>query len=103
MALAPIGSAPVVPGMTATQGMVPGQVPPLALLAMLMGNRPQQEDTTGALMEQVIRLLEQIGRKDPRVAPITGEALKVLREGPSTEAAGPRGIESPSGPGGVLR
>ena len=81
--------APSIPGMSSDSSMppAPGESPlsgggPLSALAALLGGRPKQgTNTTGDKMAQVVQLLREISREDPRIGALTSEALRVLIEG----------------------
>lgn len=96
------GFAPAVPGLTKTEGLAPGTPPnPMALLAMLLGQRPTAPDTTTEKMAQVIQLLRELGKEDPKIAGLTGEALRLLISGPPAAARPPMPVPS-GGPGGGM-
>lgn len=82
MPLNPVGFAPSVPGVSQTNGTAPDSLSGMALMSMMMGLKPEQEDSSGKLIEQVIQLLRKAGQQDPRMAPLTIDALRLLTEGP---------------------
>ena len=90
MALGPVGFAPSIPGVSQTSGTAPDSLSSMALMSMMMGLKPQQEDSSGKLIEQIIALLRQAGSQDPRLAPLTTDALRLLTEGPPG-GSGPMG------------
>ena len=104
----PMGAAPPIPGITATEGMSPDMISPMALMMMMKGMNPG-EDTTARKIEQVISLLREIAEEDPRIAPLTSDALRLLTEGPNP-GQGPQASPAPmpnqpmpaGGPGGMI-
>ena len=95
----PRGFAPPIPGVTKTEGVAsPEALDPMGRLSMAMGRAPQAPSSIGDKMAQVVQLLREIAQSDPRLAMLTGGALKALTEGP------PMGPPPPSmpmgGPGG---
>lgn len=103
----PGGVAPPIPGLTETSGVSPDSISPMTLMAMMMGLNPGKEDTVGQKIEQVIRLLRELGQGDPKMAPLAMDALRALTEGlPQVQA--PSGPPVPNrgsvggGPGGMV-
>ena len=90
------GFAPPVPGLTASQGVTPGTASPMSMLAMLLGQKSPPPDTTQEKMSQVVQLLREVAKSDPRIGMIASEALRVLIEGPP----GRLGASQPPGAGG---
>ena len=84
-------------------------VSPMAMMMMMKGMNPGK-DTTASKIEEVIRLLREIGQEDPRIAPLTADALRLLIEGPpgpgpvpQGPGQGPGGPPMPAGgPGGMM-
>lgn len=101
MAMSPVGFTPPVPGMTKTEGVSPAGASPMSLLSMLMGNRPQGDQTAGDKMAQVVQLLREVAKTDPKIGMVAGEALRVLIEGPSA-LAGTSGPPGPTAPGPAM-
>ena|SRR3990167_3312030 len=98
--------APPIPGVSETDGMSPDMLSPMAMMMMATG-MDSGKDTTARKMEEVIRLLKEIGQSDPRIGTLTADALKLLIEGPSATAGqgGPPGMPPPApagGPGGMV-
>ena len=110
MPLEPRGFAPVIPGFTRTEGPEPPG-DPMAMLSVLLG-LGKKEGQVEDKMARVVQLLREIAQEDPRIAPIAGDALRALIEGPppflrgSGSAQGPAGPTVPSaplgGPGGAM-
>ena len=105
----PAGFTPPVPGLTESSGVTPDTMGPMGMLAMMMGKSPQP-DATQDKMAQVVQLLREIAKSDPRAGMIASDALRVLIEGPPPMggASPPPGLGSPTmggpppGPGGML-
>lgn len=98
----PPGYAPPVPGVTSGEGFPAGAngPPPMSAVAMMMGERPTPPDSTTEKMSQIVQLLREVSKEDPRLAMLASDALKLLIEGPS--AGGPQGMpQGPAGPGGM--
>lgn len=91
MPLGPTGFAPPIPGVTNGNGMSPDNLSNMAMLSMMMGMKPEKEDTAGQMIEQVIQLLRKAGNTDPRLAPLTMDLLQRLTEGPSSGSGAPGG------------
>lgn len=93
--------APQVPGVSDGNGFPAGQggVPPMSAVAMMMGDRPTPPDSTTEKMSQIVQLLREVSKEDPRLAMLASDALKLLIEGPS--AGPPGGMQGPGGPGGA--
>ena len=89
------GFAPAVPGVTSTNGLSPSSVSPMQMVAMMMGQRPQGEDSTTEKMSKIIQLLREVSKDDPRVAMLANDALRLLVEGPQS-GPGNMGGASPS-------
>ena len=85
----PAGFAPTIPGVTSTASPPPGEMSPDTILAMMMGMRPQAESASPDKMAQVVQLLREISKQDPRLGMIAGEALRVLIDGPRPGSGGP--------------
>lgn len=99
------GSSPPIPGITATNGVNSDMLGPMALMMLMKGMNPG-EDTTARKIEQVIALLREIGRDDPRIGPLIADSLRLLVEGPGVGQTQPAAIAGQSGPvggpGGVI-
>lgn len=95
MPLEPRGFAPVIPGLTRTEGPEPPG-DPLDLLSVLLG-MGKKDGVVEDKMAQVVQLLREIAREDPRIAPIAGDALRALLEGPPPFLRGPGGAQGPAG------
>jgi len=78
------GPPPVVPGVTGTQGIAPGGLDPMQMVAMMMGMAPGKKDTTIDKMAKVVQLLREVSKEDPRIALLANDALKLLVEGPQS-------------------
>src|SRR3990167_6801828 len=94
----PVGFAPPVPGLTASQGVTPDSASPMSMLAMMLGQKSPPPDTTQEKMSQIVQLLREVSKSDPRIGMIASEALRVLLEGPP----GRSGASQPPGPGGPM-
>lgn len=100
---APNGSAPVVPGLTDGFGVAPGAVSPMQMVAMMMGSRPSQPDSTTEKMSMIVQLLREVSKEDPRLAALTSDALSLLLEGPSGVGGGtPTAPAGPGTPGSMM-
>jgi hypothetical protein len=93
----PVGFAPPIPGVTESAGVGPEGMGPMQMLAMMMGQQAEPDATTEK-MAQVVQLLREIGKTDPRLGMLATDALRVLVEGPSAGA----GTSQPSGVGGPV-
>ena len=96
----PAGFAPVIPGVTSTATPPPNGMSPDTLIAMMMGMRPQGGNASPDKMAQVVQLLREISKQDPRLGMIAGEALRVLIDGPQPGPGGPSPMMS-GGPAGA--
>lgn len=94
----PAGFAPPIPGVTESDGVGSAGMGPMQMLAMMMG-RQAQPDAATEKMAQVVQLLREIGKSDPRLGMMATEALKVLVEGPPPPMGG---TPQPSGVGGPV-
>ena len=96
--LGPIGAASPIPGLTGTAAPIPGATPsPMEALARLLGQRTGGQTSTVDKMAQVVQLLREISKGDPRLAELAGDALRLLIEGPpgggaSSPASGATGM-----------
>lgn len=99
MPLNPLGTPPVVSGLTQSMGIPPGDLKPEEMLAMVMGTRPQRDGSPDK-MAQVVQLLREISSGDPRLAPIAGEMLRVALEGPPRFAGQAQAGQPPLAGGG---
>lgn len=100
MPLDPRMSAPPIPGVTRTEGTLPGEgMDAVTRLATLMGLRgvSQKPSSSPEKMAQVVQLLREIAKEDPRLAEMAGGALRALIEGPSAGQA----VRPIGGPGEV--
>lgn len=97
----PLGAAPVVPGLTQTNGISPDAMDPLQMIALLMGLRPEPETSAADKIEQVIRLLREVAREDPRIGFLANDALRLLVEGPALMRGSP-GWTPPTPVGGAI-
>ena len=114
------GFAPPIPGVSQTSGESPSSLGPMEMIATMMGMR-QKPEATGDKLAQVIQLLREIAKEDPRIGLLTSEAMRVLMEGgasqlvPRTPVAGSPGPTASylnqgvgggtppmGGPGGVI-
>lgn len=96
MPFEPKGFAPVIPGLTRTEGPESsGDV--FDMLSMLLG-KGQKEPAVTDKMAQVVQLLREIAQEDPRIAPIAGDALRALIEGPPPFLRGSVAGQGPAGP-----
>lgn len=89
---------PIVPGLTAGDGSAPGAMSPTERVAMLMGMRPQRPDTTTEKMAQIIQLMREVAKQDPRIGGLVADALRVLVEGAPPGGQGPAPATPIGGP-----
>lgn len=106
MAMMPQGYAPAVPGLTAGEGVAPSAMDPLQIVAMMMGKNPDSTSTADK-MAQVVQLLREVSKEDPRIALLASDALRLLIEGPTTGATAAPGPvsgspQAPGAPGGMI-
>src|SRR3989304_1845750 len=94
-----MGQAPVIPGLTKTEGVSPDAMTPMQMVAMMMGSRPTPEDSTTEKMGKIVQLLREVSRDDPRIAALATDALRLLIQGPESGAAG--GGPAGQGPAGM--
>lgn len=101
MPLTPAGFAPVVPGLTGGNGPAPNGMRPEEMLSVMMGQRnPTGFGGSPDKMAQVVQLLREISKEDPRIGFLAGDALRLLLEGPQMFARTPGGASMASGAGG---
>ena len=95
----PLASMPILPGVTSTAGPSSERPDPIQMMAMLMGNQPPKTDSTMEKMEQIVRLLREVSKSDPKIAMLTSEALRVLVDGgKSLLGSGPGTPQKPGAP-----
>lgn len=95
--------APAIPGLTEGNGTSPGAISPMQMVAMMMGMRPSQPDSTTEKMATIVQLLREVSKEDPRLSALTSDALNLLLEGPSGGGSGsPTTSAGPGMPGSML-
>lgn len=78
-----LGFPPPIPGVTRTDAPLTGPKSPMEMIATMLGARQQTQTGSAEKMAQVVQLLREVAREDPRLAELVGGALRVLIEGPS--------------------
>ena len=109
----PLQTAPILPGITGTAGPSSESPGAMQMLAMLMGNKGPQQDSTTEKMDMIVKLLRELSKEDPKIAMLTSEALRVLIDGgksllgsgmnqpPKPGSPQPGGSIPVGGPGGM--
>ena len=93
------GFPPVIPGLTSGEGTSPGAMDPMQMVAMMMGQNPPQNGSSTEKMSQVIQLLREIAKEDPRIGLLANDALRLLVEGPQS---GPQAMPAPPSGAGPM-
>lgn len=98
-----MGAAPVIPGMTKTEGIAPGGMSPMQMVAMMLGQRPAPVDSTTEKMATIVQLLREVSKEDPKLGMLASDALRLLIEGPTGSQGGsPVAQAPPGGPGSII-
>jgi len=101
------GPPPPIPGVSSTEGMTSDAMDPMTMLAMALGTRPQSQEGSVEKMAQVVQLLREIAKEDPRIGAMASDALNALLQGPAQPPSGPppgggAGPQMMGGPGGAI-
>lgn len=95
----PMGMAPPIPGVTGTQGVSPSDAGPKDMLSMVLGMQPGLQMGATDKMAQVVQLLREIAKDDPRQGMFASQALEMLTSGPPPGGPGkPPGAMPPPMP-----